>query len=79
MDTIELKLDLHHLIDKVNDITILNAIKTILSNQASDVDFWDDLLLSVQELVKRGMMQAKNGQTKEHRVVMKKYDKWIQK
>ncbi len=39
MNTIELKNDLHSLIDKINDATILNAIKTILSKQLNDEDF----------------------------------------
>ena len=75
IDTIELKSDLHSLIDKVNDATILNTIKAILSKQAREGDFWDELPLNVQESVKRGMVQAKKGQTKAHSEVMKKYEK----
>lgn len=77
MNTIELKSDLHNLIDKVNDVNILNAIKAILSKQVSDVDFWDELPLNVQESVKRGIEQAKNGETKPHSEVIKKYEKWL--
>jgi predicted transcriptional regulator len=77
MNTIELKSDLHNLIDRVNDATILNAIKAILSKQVSKVDFWDELPLNVQESVKRGMEQAKNGETKLHSEVTKKYEKWL--
>ena len=44
MNSIELKSDLYKLIDKVNDATILNAIKAILVKQVSDTDFWDDLI-----------------------------------
>ncbi len=77
MNTIELKSDLHKLIDRVNDATILNAIKTILSKQVNEVDFWDELPLDVQESIKRGMNQAKNGETKLHTEVRKKYAKWL--
>ncbi len=77
MNTIELKSDLHSLIDKVNDTDILNAIKAILSKQVSEGDFWDELPLHVKESVKRGMEQAKRGEIKTHAEVMKKYDKWL--
>jgi hypothetical protein len=77
MNTIELKSDLHNLIDRVTDDTILNAIKVILSKQVNEVDFWDELPLNVKESVKRGMNQAKNGETKLHSEVAKKYAKWL--
>jgi hypothetical protein len=66
MNAIELKSDLHSLIDKVNDLTILNAIKDILSKQVKENDIWEELPLNVQESVKRGMEQARNGKTKAH-------------
>ncbi len=77
MNTMELKSDLHNLIDKVNDATILNAVRAILSKQLGDDDFWDELPLHVQESVKRGMEQAKRGETTPHSEVMKKYNKWL--
>ena len=77
MNPIELKSDLHNLIDRVNDITILNAIKAILSKQVGDVDFWDELPANVQESALRGMEQTKNGQTRAHNEVKKKHDKWL--
>lgn len=72
MNSVELKADLHSLIDRVNDITILNAIKAILNKQVSEVDFWDELPENVQESALRGMEQVKNGQTSTHDEVMKK-------
>lgn len=48
MNEIELKSDLHSLIDKVNDMTILNAIKVILSAQVKENDFWEELPLNVE-------------------------------
>ena len=77
MDAIEIKSDLHNLIDKVNDISILNALKTILSKQTLEADFWDELPLSVQESAKRGMMQVENGETRTHEEVMQKHKKWL--
>lgn len=77
MNVIELKSDLHSLIDRVNDVTILNAIKVILSAQVKENDFWEELPLNVQESVKRGMEQARSGKTKAHPGVMKNYEKWL--
>ena len=77
MNTIELKSNLHNLIDRVNDTVILNAIKDILSKQVSEVDFWNELPLNVQQSVKRGMEQARSGETKLHSEMTKKYEKWL--
>ena len=77
MDVIELKSDLHILIDKVNDLNTLNAIKEILSAEVKDKDFWKELPLNVRESVKRGMEQAQSGKTKAHTEVMKTYKKWL--
>lgn len=77
MNTIDLKSDLHSMIDKVNDTAILNAIKTILSAQLKEDDFWEELPLKVQESAKRGMEQAQSGKTKAHSEVMKSYQKWL--
>ena len=77
MNAIDLKSDLHSLIDKVNDTAILNAIKAILSAQLKEDDLWDELPLNIQESVKRGMEQARNGKTKAQSEVMKSYEKWL--
>jgi len=77
MDVIEIKSDLHNLIDRVNDISMLSALKTILSKQASETDFWNDLPLNVQESAKKGMIQVENGETKTHEEVMQKHNKWL--
>jgi hypothetical protein len=77
MDAVKLKSDLHSLIDKVNDISLLNAIKTILSKQADQADFWDDLPVEVQTAVRRGIEQAQQGQMSSHKDVMQKHIKWL--
>lgn len=77
MNALDLKSDLHGLIDRVNDMTILNAIKAILSAQLKENDFWEELPLNVQKSVERGMEQAQSGKTKAHSEVMKNYKKWL--
>jgi len=77
MNAMDLKSDLHSLIDRVNDTTILNAIKAILSAQLKENDLWEELPLNVQESVKKGIEQAQSGNTKAHPEVMKNYEKWL--
>jgi len=77
MNAIELRSDLHKLIDRVNDMSVLSAIKTILSKQASESDFWEELPLNVQESVKKGIRQVENGETRTHEEVMQKHEKWL--
>jgi len=77
MDALELKSDLHNLIDKVEDVNILSAIKAILSKEVNEEDFWDELPLSVQESVRKGMEQARRNEARPHSEVMRKYEKWL--
>ena len=77
MDALELKSDLHKLIDKINDISVLNAVKVILSRQTEISDFWEDLPESVKESIKRGSEEATKGELKDHERMIKKYEKWL--
>ncbi len=38
MNAIELKTDLHHMIDKINDVQILNAVKVLLTRQSKQTE-----------------------------------------
>jgi len=77
MNSIELKSDLHNLIDNVNDINILNAIKVLINERVSESDFWDKLPLDVQKSILKGKEQTKKGESKSHEEVMGKYEKWL--
>ena len=77
MDAIELKSDLHKLIDRVNDMSMLSAVKAILSKQTLESDLWGELPLKVQESVKKGILQVENGKTRTHEEVMQKHKKWL--
>ena len=73
MDVIEIKSDLHRLIDRVNDISILSTIKALLNKQVVADDFWDELPENVQESIEKGLKQSKDGNTIDHDVVMKEF------
>ncbi len=70
------KLELVQLILNTDRPNLLEKVRQILK-QEKEADWWDELPLSVQESVKRGMEQAKKGETRSHSEVMKKYEKWL--
>jgi len=73
MNTIDLKTDLFKLIDEIDDINILYAIKVLLSKpQAPSVstDFWDELPDFVQNDIQESVKQADAGNFTSHRDVM---------
>jgi predicted transcriptional regulator len=77
MDVIELRTDLHNMIDKISDDKILNAIKTLLSEKTSEeVDWWDKISDEERDEIKQGLTEAENGDVITHDEVMKKYKKW---
>jgi hypothetical protein len=77
MNAIELKTDLHKLIDKINDIDMLNAIRVLLKNHPKEYDSWDLLPSEVKESVEKSIVQAERGELKSHDEVMKAYKKWL--
>ena len=79
MNVVDIKSDLHTLIDKINDLSVLNAVKVLLNKQVFEPDLWDDLPESVKESIEKGIEQAEKGDTKPHDEVMKKYSKWLSK
>ncbi len=72
MDVIQLKSDIHSLIDKVNDTSVLKAIRTILRKQTEEVDWYDQLSDAERKSIKRGISDANSGKLIPHEEVMKK-------
>lgn len=70
------KLELVQMILNTDQPNLLEKVSQILK-QEKEADWWDELPLSVQESVKKGMEQAKRGETRPHSEVMKKYQKWL--
>lgn len=71
MNSIELKSDLHKLIDNINDMAILNAVKTLLSKQVEGEDFWDELPDDTKESIEESLRQAQSNKTIPHNDVIK--------
>lgn len=55
MSTLELKTDLHHLIEEINDTSVLKALHTLLKQKSEDfIGFTSDREpLTKKELIKR--------------------------
>ena len=78
MDVIELRTDLHNMIDKITDSKVLNAVKTLLSEKASEqVDWWDTISDEERAEINQGLAEADRGEIIPHEEVMAKYKKWM--
>jgi len=76
MNTIDLQSDIIKVIQQIDDVNILNAIKIILQNfdktklQSKD-DFWDDLPEDIKLDIEEAIIESNKGYTKPHELVMK--------
>lgn len=78
MSTLELKIDLHNMIDKVEDNKILNTVKSILSSYSKDkVDWWHNISEDERADIIEGIKQANKGDTFTTKEVMEDYQKWL--
>ncbi len=69
MKTIELKTEIHELIEKVNDIQLLNAIKILLTRE-KDSDWWENLSDREKQALEKGLQESETGNLIPHNVVM---------
>lgn len=78
MDVIELRADLHNMIDKISDSNILNAVKTLLSGKTAKLaDWWETISEEERAEIKEGLAEADRGELIPHEEVMAKYKKWL--
>jgi len=71
MNTVEIKTDLHQLIDKINDVSILNAVKVLLSKGEAETDWWDEISAEERHAIEQGLAEADRGEVIPHEEVMK--------
>jgi len=77
MDVIELRADLHNMIDKITDSNILNAVKTLLSSKSLSKDDWWDMISDDERAeIEQGIEEDDKGEVTPHEEVMAKYKKW---
>ncbi|QJW88761.1 hypothetical protein HNV11_04875 [Spirosoma taeanense] len=74
MSTIEIKKNLHRLIDQIDDDVVLQAYMTLLSREVTQQrDFWDELPAEHQASIDRGLADVEAGRKKPFSELMKKY------
>jgi predicted transcriptional regulator len=74
MSTLQLKSELHILIDHLQDNDILNAVKILLGkNINTDTDFWDELSESDKAEIKEGIEDIEAGRTYTYQEIFTKY------
>ncbi|MCD6598012.1 MAG: hypothetical protein J7L04_10010 [Bacteroidales bacterium] len=67
MNAVELKSDLHQLIERANDLSILEAVKIILSKESVHKGDWADTLSDSQkEEIEASIEEADQGKTISH-------------
>lgn len=78
MGTVELKSNLHQLIDGIQDSKALKVIYTLLSKlNTKDVYWWDELTSEQKAEIEEFIAEADRGELIPHEEVMKKYKKWL--
>ena len=78
MDVVELRTDLHNMIDKITDSNILKALKTLLSSKSlSQADWWETISDEERAEIEQGLKEADEGKLISHEEVMTKYKKWL--
>jgi len=71
MSVVTLKSDLHRLIDSINDVSIHNAVKVMLSKRTIPADWWEQLSDAERESIEIGLAQADNDELIPHEDVMR--------
>ena len=71
MDTIEIKTDLHSMIDQINDVRFLQAIRILLLGKSGESDWFDDLSKEEKELLEQGIKESDNGKVFSQNEILK--------
>ena len=78
MDVIELRADLHNMIDKISDNNVLLAVKTLLSGKTvKKTDWWDTISKDERAEIEQGLTEADRGEVIPQEEVLEKYKKWL--
>lgn len=79
MSTLELQIDLHNLIDKVEDNRVLSVVKSILDSNsaATHPDWWKNITNEERNDILEGIAQANSEDTFTTEEVLSDYNKWL--
>jgi predicted transcriptional regulator len=79
MNAIELKTDLHRLIENIDDVNVLEAVRVLLASQIPATDWWYEISEEERAEIEEGLSQADRGETKTTEEVLSKYQQWDSK
>lgn len=78
MNVVELRSNLHSMIDKVTDSKVLYAIQTLLAaTTLNENDWWDTISGDERSEIEQGICEADNGDVIAHDEVMEQFKKWL--
>jgi len=77
MNIASAKVDLAKKILNTNDKEIIGYIQSLF--ESHEDNWFEELPETVQASVERGLKQSEKGESRPHKVVMKKYRKWLKK
>jgi len=78
MEAIKLKQNLHSLIDKVEDIELLEQMNNILNNKLNDSKIsWDSLSEEEKKSIETGLRQLENGEGVDFEEINKSFNEWL--
>ena len=66
---VELKTEIHDLVEKVDDVQLLQAIKILLSKGAGS-GWWEELSDEEKQAIEKGLEESEAGEVIPHNVVM---------
>lgn len=78
METIKLKQNLHSLIDKVEDLDLLEQMNKILNNCLNNEKVsWNSLSVEEKKSIEEGLRQLENGEGRDFEDINKNLDGWL--
>jgi len=75
MKSIDIRAELKQLIDSEQDISLLNTVKSLLSQDGDD--WWHAITEAERKEINEGIAQANRGEFISHKEVMKNPRKWL--
>ena len=75
MSTLELRNSIIEQLSTIEDVSFLNALKTIIASKVSDSVY--ELSDFQKKRIELGRQQLKDGQTISHEDLQKEIDKWL--
>ncbi|MEE4177070.1 MAG: hypothetical protein V2I46_06120 [Bacteroides sp.] len=79
MNAADLKSDLYRLIENIDDVDVLEAVKVLLSSRLPRNDLWNEISEGERAEIDEGLKQADRGETKTTEEILSKYEQWDSK